>query len=122
MSLAVGFDTLSMQQLRVLSLSLLIQILKQLNPMADCSAPALMASGAGFNSLSEHTLQVITAQLLCEINANGVGGGGGGGGAPELWRGHGAPVNAPLSANSIYLDEDANALYWWNGTAWVHFG
>lgn len=53
--------------------------------------------------------------VLCDILANGGGGASGGG----VQCGTGAPVAPPTTPSScaFYMDESADALYYWNATA-----
>lgn len=53
--------------------------------------------------------------VLCDIAAAGGGGGGGGG----VSCGSGAPANPPsdVTTCAFYMDESADALYYWNATA-----
>jgi hypothetical protein len=72
--------------------------------MATCSAQDLLTAGACFECLTKKELQIVIAQLLCEISE-----GGGSGGVGAVMRGSGAPVAAPASplAGAIYYDDDA---------------
>ena len=42
--------------------------------MAQCSAQDLLTAGACFSCLTKKELQIVIAQLLCEISAEGGGG------------------------------------------------
>lgn len=121
-----GYNDLGEFELRVIAVALLRKILLALNPMADVTATALMASAKEFASLPENILQVIQTQLLCNISvASGGGGGGGGGTAQYVLIGTGAPTVNPGLSTAIYLDKAVDAqtvLYWWNGTTWIPFG
>lgn len=122
------FNDLGNFDLRVISVVLLTKILLALNPMADVTASALMASAREFSGLPENLLQVIQTQLLCNISVEGIstgGGGGGGGTASQVLIGTGAPTVNPALSVAFYVDKDPAAqtvLYWWNGTAWIPFG
>lgn len=50
--------------------------------MATCSPSELLASGSCFQCLTKKELQIVIAQLLCEIQS----GGGGGGSSPKVYR------------------------------------
>lgn len=50
--------------------------------MATCSASDLLASGSCFQCLTKKELQIVIAQLLCEIQSSG----GGGGSSPKVYR------------------------------------
>lgn len=50
--------------------------------MTSCSASELLASGACFQCLTKKELQIVIAQLLCEISA-----GGGGAGTIQVYQG-----------------------------------
>jgi len=56
--------------------------------MAQCSAQDLLTAGACFSCLTKKELQIVIAQLLCEISA------GGGGGTIQVYTGA-APPAAP---------------------------
>lgn len=75
-------------ELRIVAVVLLSKILLALNPMADVTASALMASEKEFSGLPENILGVIQIQLLCNISAAGIGGGG----ATRVFSGTGARV------------------------------
>lgn len=82
--------------------------------MATCSASELLADGACFTCLTKKQLQIVIAQLLCEISA----GGGGGGGGEQVTSGNGAPSSTP-TGSALYYDNLTGTLYQWNGSAWV---
>lgn len=125
---AEEFSTMGEPILRVLTVSLLIKILKSLDPMANCSTSALMANASEFAQFPEQLLSVLTVQLLCEINANGLGGPGtlpGGSTGGGVDKGEGPPVGAPDGTAGIYCDilpDAQTVLYWWNGTTWIPYG
>lgn len=92
--------------------------------MASCSVSELLASGARFQCLTKKELQIVIAQLLCEISA----GGGGSGGVGAVMRGSGPPVAAPAdpTAGAIYYDDDSGSASYdttWNwsvpGQFWI---
>ena len=115
------FNDLGDFELRVISVVLLTKILLVLNPMADVTASALMASAKEFSGLPENLLQVIQTQLLCNISVTGTGGSG----ATQVFTGTGAPVANPGVTAAVYMDKSPTAqtvLYWWNGATWIPFG
>ncbi len=82
--------------------------------MATCSTSELLASGACFDCLTKKQLNIVIAQLLCEIYSNG----GGGGGVGAVMRGSGPPVADPANtaAGAIYYDDDSTSPSY--DTAW----
>lgn len=91
--------------------------------MASCSASELLDSGKCFQCLTKKELQIVIAQLLCEISA-----GGGGGGANQISRGSGPPVAAPAdpTKGAMYYDDDSGSPSYdtsWNwsvpGQFWI---
>ena len=83
--------------------------------MATCSTSALLASGKCFDCLTKKQLNIIIAQLLCEIYSSG---GGSGGGIGAVMRGSGPPVDDPANVNAgaIYYDDDSTSPSY--DTAW----
>jgi hypothetical protein len=84
--------------------------------MATCSASELLAAGTCFQCLTKKELQVVIAQLLCEI----VEGGGGGGGTPQVFANYPAPPTDPTKAALSY-PSGGGTLYQWDlvTLAWV---
>lgn len=72
--------------------------------MATCSAQDLLTAGKCFDCLTKKELQIVIAQLLCEI----VEGGGTGGGVGAVMRGSGPPIAPPVdpTQGAIYYDDD----------------
>lgn len=73
--------------------------------MATCSTSELLASGKCFDCLTKKQLNIVIAQLLCEINAAG------GGGSGSVLRGSGPPTDPPAitSSGAIYYDDDSTS-------------
>ncbi len=86
--------------------------------MATCSADVLLESGKCFQCLTKKELQIVIAQLLCEIKTNG--GGGGGGGTIQVYTGA-APPAAPDDPTkpALYYPTGGGTLFQWDGAAWV---
>lgn len=65
-----------------------------------------MASASCFNCLTPEQLQLIIAQLLCDISVNGTGSGGGG------LAGAGSPEGSvTASPGATYLDTSSNGFW-----------
>lgn len=112
MAAAVDYNTFSPHALRVAQVGLLIQILKQSNPMADTSRETIMAAAVQYNGLSEQQLAVATVQLLCEV----LNAGGAGTGAAEVFSGTADPTDDPGVASAVYYRTDNGAVWTWNET------
>jgi len=85
--------------------------------MAECSASELMESGKCFACLTKKQLQIVIAQLLCEINE----GGGGGGGTIQVFEGRDPlPPDDPTKP-ALNFPVGGGTLTQWpaNGPAWV---
>lgn len=95
------FQAASPYQLKILTVTLLSQILQASNPMAACDVDSLLRAGACFQCADSRALDIISVQLLCEILQ------GGGVGGTCLTSGVGPPVSLPTCVLSIYRDETA---------------
>lgn len=117
MSQAGCFACLAMDQLQMVIASLLCQILKAQNPMADCSVSTLLEQAKCFaGCASPAQLMMIQTQLLCEILAAG-GGGGGGSGVTCLDASD--PVDPPITGCGIAYRKDNGSIFIWDGSTWV---
>lgn len=78
--------------------------------MATCDLTTLMADARCFDCLDNRQLQLIIAQLLCEISEAG---GGGGGCSGCIKYGNGDP-NGVVDGNrdNIYVQQDAPGRIW----------
>src|ERR1041384_3906249 len=87
-------------------LSLLCEILQNLDPMASCDLDDLMERGSCFCGVANSPAEIAELQLLCDIK--GALSGGGVVGAPQILRGSGPPVSDPSdpTKGAIYYDDD----------------
>ena len=83
--------------------------------MAACSASELLESGKCFDCLTKKQLQIVIAQLLCEISA-----GGGGCGTIQVFANYPAAPTDPTKAALSY-PSGGGTLYQWDlvTLAWV---
>lgn len=89
----------------------LLYLLGQIAGMAD---PAVISANAVcFDCISNKEASIL--YLLDQI----VTGGGGGGGSDSVTCGAVPPVAAPAGACGIYYDTVTQALYIWDGAAWI---
>jgi len=115
MGISQCFDCLHDRQLRLVTTSLLCQILLDRNPMASCDVQSLLSSANCFSCLSEHQLATIQAQLLCEIlNAGGSGEG-------CILCGDVDPVDVPDCSCALAYNRTNGSFWYWDGTLaqWV---
>lgn len=109
----------SHEQVELMKLSLLAQILKAQNPMADTSPQALLAAANCYTCFlnSPALMGLAELALLAQIVTGGTGSGGG------TLGGTGSPVGVvtPSSAFAFYIQTDSAppGLIWeWYGGAW----
>lgn len=83
--------------------------------MSSCSTSELLASGACFQCLTKKELQIVIAQLLCEISSSG-----GGGGTPQVFDTYPAVPDDPTKAALSY-PSGGGTLYQWDvgSQTWV---
>ena len=74
--------------------------------MATCNASTLLQQGAAFQACSKKELQIIIAQLLCNLSASGGGGVSSGNGSP-------VGVVTPSGTTAIYFDRQTGQQYNW---------
>lgn len=89
--------------------------------MAECDVAALMQDAKCFDCLTQHQMEMLQTQLLCEILQSG-----GGGGASCLLCGTEDPEDAPLCDCAIYFKRtpDGNGEFWyWDSdmAQWIKF-
>lgn len=89
-------------------------ILFLLATIADVTIEEIIAGSACFRCLSD--FQAAELFLLNEIVTNGTGGGGGSG---EVLCGAVDPVAPPTGPCALYFQTVSQALYAWDGAAWV---
>lgn len=115
LSQASCFACLAADQLQMVIASLLCQILKAANPMANCDVSTLLQEAKCFQSCTAPAqLLLIQTQLLCNIWAAG-----GGMGAGLILCGTADPVDPPTGNCAIYYRTDTGAIWIWDGSAWV---
>ena len=80
--------------------------------MATCSASELLESGKCFQCLTKKELQIVIAQLLCEISS-------GASGVTVNLTGSGSPVGVIVGEDGqFYTDTAGDALWQWYSGAW----
>jgi len=84
--------------------------------MAECSVSSLMTAGRDFQSLTKKELQVVIAQLLCEIYTSG--GGGGGGGITCGNYGGNEPNFTPTTDCAVAIDTSTERIWWYYSASW----
>jgi hypothetical protein len=92
--------------------------------MATCDTQALISRASCFVCLPSGVLDIIEAQLLCDILAAGTGGGGGGDVSANFQSGNyagGAPTFTPTGTFGMGEDTSNGAVWLWNG-AWNNTG
>ena len=83
--------------------------------MAECSATELMEEGKCLQCLSQKELQMVIAQLLCNISVDGV--------VPtwtitnsQVWAAAGVPTHTPTVIAQVYFDTSTGVQWnWFNG-------
>lgn len=115
---AACFDCASPGVQNLYKLALLCNIAQSLDPDMTCDPSTLLADAACFACLSPGVQRLIELQLLCNISSSISGGVVP---AEMLTCGTGAPTSTPSLDCAFYIDKTlgAEALYIWNGSAWV---
>jgi len=85
--------------------------------MATCNPQSLLESGKCLQCLTKKELQIVIAQLLCEITS----GGSSGGALQQVFSGNyadAAPCITPTTAQAIGIDTSTGAVWYWYSGAW----
>lgn len=109
------FNCYGANAVQMMRLSLLVNILTALNPMASTNPQTLLTYGKCFNCYGASTVEMIELALL---NLIAIASGTGGGGFSNL-DGHGSPVGVvtPDIVNQWYRDVDTDNYWWSTGLA-----
>lgn len=75
--------------------------------------PSELANRAKCYCYDAKTAKEVLIYLMCQVAAAG------GSVSDLIQNGHGAPSTAPSTGVGIYFDIDTDAMYYYNGTAWV---
>ena len=82
--------------------------------MAECSTSELLAAGKCFDCLTKKQLQIVIAQLLCDISASGAM-------DQDIFSGNyagGEPTDTPTGAQAIGIDTSDGTVWYWYSAAW----
>ena len=84
--------------------------------MATCNVNELLENGKCFACLTPGQLDIIIAQLMCEIVV--AGGGGGGGGVTCGDYAGGEPTFTPSTACAVAIDTSNGQIWWYYNGGW----